>query len=73
MSEPTIQVIRTTHTIPTPWAKSEDERLAKVSRFRDAVARAEGVVVSERRVRNPAFDRRAERTTFEFVIEWPDR
>lgn len=64
------ELLETHHDMPTPWAKSEAERLAEVAKFRAEVTAQGGQVVEERRVRNPVFDRKGERTTFKFRVRW---
>lgn len=64
-------VVETEHVLPTPWAKDEAERLAHVEKARAEFIALGGQIIEEHRVRNIAFDRRGERTTWKFRVRWP--
>lgn len=58
--------------LPTPRAVgwTEEGREKKAAEVRAEFVKAGGLVLSQNRVRNRAFDKRDERTTFKFVVEY---
>lgn len=75
MSREATRVIGEERTLPTPAVAGWDERerLAAAAAFREEAARLGAVIVSERRIRNAAFDGPNERTTFLFSLRWEPR
>lgn len=61
-----------TRLLPTPrvagW--TEEGRELRAAKVRAEFVKAGGVVLSQDRIRNRAFDKRDERTTFKFVVEY---
>lgn len=69
-----VRVLEETRVVPMPavagW--TEAGRLAHMARIRESVAEAGAVIVKERRFRNAAFDRSGERSSWEFVVRYPE-
>ena len=67
------QLISTDHIVPMPRTASwtEEKRVAEMTRIRADIAAQGGVITSERRVRNIAFDDPGDRTTWKFHVRWP--
>lgn len=57
-----------TVTLPTPFM-TEECRLARLEEERQKLRAMGMMIISERRVRNPAFDKKGERTTFNITIK----
>lgn len=65
-------LLSTEHVVPMPavagW--TEEKRRTQLQALRVAFEKHGGRVISERRIRNTAFDERGEKTTTKFVVEW---
>lgn len=64
-----MKVLETTEVLPAPFMSEEAIRARVEERRREIIASG-GIIVSERRIRNIAFDRRGERTTTQIVVDW---
>lgn len=67
----TARLLETTHLLPCPFM-DESERERRVEAARREFVEAGGRIIRERRCRNEAFDRRGEKSSHEFVVEWPE-
>lgn len=65
------RVVQTTHEMPMPM-RAEADIVAAIEQVTRSFVEDGGVVVSVRRHRNEVFDRKGERTSTTFVVDWPN-